>query len=147
MSKIRKFPEYKLPIKLNIGCGNDNRKDYINIDNRDLGYNMVWDIRDGIPFPDNSVQTIFCSHLIEHLDNEESLDFLRECLRVVQKGSSVVIRAPLFNTIGAIFPGHKTFWSYEKVLVLTRLEEPLPKFKITENEILGEQLLFTLKKL
>lgn len=144
---MRKFPEYRNPIKLNIGCGDDNRKGYVNIDNRDLGFNMVWDIKDGIPFPDNSIEMIFCSHLIEHLNDEESIEFLQECLRVVKKGSIITIRVPVFSSVGAIFPGHKTFWNREKITALTKLDEPLPKFDVIENQVLEEQLLFSLKKI
>jgi len=143
---MNKFPQYKFPIKLNIGCGNDNRKDYINIDNRDLGFNMVWDIRDGIPFPDSSVESIFSSHLLEHLDDNESKNFLQECLRVVKKNGIVCIRVPHATSSGAIYWGHKTFWNEDKIESTLRLEESIGDFTIVENKLFDNQLLFTFKK-
>ena len=144
---MRKFPQYKLPIKLNIGCGNDNRNGYLNIDNRDLGFNMVWDITEGIPFPDNTVESIFCSHMLEHIDDEQAVDFLQECLRVVRVGGTVCIRVPLASSPGAIFWGHKTYWNVDKVEAMYKLEEPIGKYLLVENKEFQEQLLFTLKKL
>lgn len=144
---MRKFPKYKEPIQLNIGCGNDNKKGYINIDNRDLGYNMVWDIIEGIPFPDESVTNIYSSHFIEHLDDKESQDFIREGLRVLKKGGFLCIRCPHATTVGAILWGHKTFWNQDKIEALEKMDEPVGKFIIVENKEWEGQLLFTLKKI
>jgi predicted SAM-dependent methyltransferase len=144
---MRKFPEYKKPYYLNIGSGNDNKKDYINIDNRDLGDNMVWDVNDGLPFPDNSVEHVFSSHFIEHLDDRESINFLREIIRVLKPKGLAVIYAPYATTTGAIMWGHKTFWNTEKIDSIYKLEESLGSFVLIENREQEGQLLFSLQKI
>lgn len=143
---MKRFPKYKEPIKLNIGSGNKPEKGFINIDNRDLGDNMVWDVRGGLPFPDESVELITSSHFLEHLNDADSIEFLGECLRVLKRGKHVSIRMPHITHVGAFFPGHLSFWHEQRVAALQRLEHPLPPFTIIENERAGGELIFTFEK-
>ena len=144
---MRKFPKYEYPIKLNIGCGKDDRKGFINIDFRDLGFNMIWDIRGGIPFPDGSVDEIFASHFVEHLDDEECQDFFVDAMRVLKPhGGLLVVRCPHFQSVGAFYMGHKSFWNTARVEALTRFDKDLGLFVITENKIDREELHFTIRK-
>ena len=143
---MRRFPKYKEPIQLNIGSGNDFRKDYVNIDNRDVNGNMVWDVRDGLPFPDGSVSYIFSSHFIEHLDEDAATDFISEMLRVIKPGGLIDVWCPHASTKGAVFPGHKTFWHEDKVEAYSRSEVPLPPFEILKTEEVQGQLHFIFKK-
>ena len=41
------------------------------------------DVRRGLPFPDNSVDVVYSSHMIEHLFRDEAAAFLREVRRVL----------------------------------------------------------------
>ena len=44
----------------------------------------VVDLADGLPFlPDSSVEGIFTSHTLEHLDRKQGLFLLKECFRVL----------------------------------------------------------------
>lgn len=48
-----------------------------------------------IPFPDNSVDRIYTSHVLEHFSYPSPmLDFLRECKRILKKGGSLSIAVP-----------------------------------------------------
>lgn len=143
---MRRFPKYKSPIRLNIGSGSNPGKGCINIDNRDLGDNMVWDINEGLPFPDDSVDGIFASHVIEHLTDNDSLEFLRECLRVLIQGHQVKIVCPHVLSPWAFYPGHLSFWNEHRVDAIQRLEHPLPDFALIENRKEENELLFTLVK-
>lgn len=143
---MTRFPKYKEPIMLNIGCGKTKLSGFINIDNRDLGDNMVWDITSGIPFPDNSVDKIVTSHFIEHLTDEQSEEFLREAIRVLKPKGQIINIAPLAGTSGSYFFGHKTFWNGQKVESLVRLDNPIGKFIIIENAETKTELLFKLQK-
>jgi predicted SAM-dependent methyltransferase len=61
----------KGPIKLNIGCGTDYKKGWINIDNNSDDniekLDLNWDLRNPLPFEDGSVDYIFNEHFFEHL--------------------------------------------------------------------------------
>ena len=55
---------------------------------------LSWDLRKGIPFPDNSLEKLYSSHLFEHLSYRESQKFLDECLRVLKPGGTFSICVP-----------------------------------------------------
>jgi len=90
--------------KLNIGSFTVmiSGDDWLNIDIIDLtnfakqrGYNFLrHDIRQGLPFDNNSISFINASHLIEHLTVEEGRKFLKECYRVLKRGGILRIGTP-----------------------------------------------------
>lgn len=55
---------------------------------------LYWDLRDGIPFEDGSVQRLYTSHLLEHLSFEEGQALLREALRVLEPGGTLSVCVP-----------------------------------------------------
>ena len=97
---------------LNVGCGGNRpvKEPWINIDNlhaifpdltrperknMDAEFNYLnADLRNGIPFENDSVEGILASHFLEHLDTQESLKFLRECLRVLKSGGILRLSVP-----------------------------------------------------
>ena len=57
----------KNDIKLNIGCGPNRKPSWVNIDLLpDVDVSL--DIREPMPFPDNSVTIVYSEHFFEHLD-------------------------------------------------------------------------------
>ncbi len=106
-------------LKLNIGCGLTVLSGWVNIDNSLSAWlakrlwlrrifaifyaipNTPWpkniyfyDIRKGLPFPDNSTEIIYSSHLLEHLYKQEALFFMKECYRVLVYGGVIRIIVP-----------------------------------------------------
>ena len=86
-------------VKINLGCGKDIKKGYINIDSfpykgvdriMDLS-SFQWDIRD------KSVDRIYTSHLIEHVFDQKQ--FLNECHRILKVGGILFIKAPHVSSI------------------------------------------------
>lgn len=69
-------------IFLNIGCGDRRLPGFINID-LEPGGDLQWDVTQGLPYPDGSVQGISCAHLLEHLPRPQAIALLRECRRVL----------------------------------------------------------------
>jgi len=47
-----------------------------------------------IPLPDNSVSSLYSSHMIEHLSREDAQTFLKEAKRVLKKGGLLRIAIP-----------------------------------------------------
>ena len=63
---LPKNPDGK--VYLNLGCGSSTSSEFINIDAVPLGRtHYLSDVRDLSRFPDNSVDLIYASHVIEHL--------------------------------------------------------------------------------
>lgn len=97
--------------KLNIGCGNDIRTDYINIDIADIpGVDIVCDINNALPFENNSFDFIICNDILEHVDLEK---VLKEIHRVLVNDGIVQIRVPHFTSSNNyIDPTHKRIFSF-----------------------------------
>ncbi len=153
---LRRFPEIKKKrfkeLKVNLGCGSLIEKDSIGIDVRDCGQDILWDVRDGLPFPDGSVDVVCSSHFLEHLDNEEGIDLFKEILRVLKPGGTTEHILPHQKDPTAYYFGHKSFWNEEKVGTFSRVGG-LEGFKVIlnmtiERDIGGSkyELAFKLKK-
>ena len=83
-----------MALKLNLGCGKDIRKGWVNIDRfPGEGVDMVLDLEASkLPFPDDSVEEVLASHILEHLLRWE--DLLLEIRRVLRPGGKLTIRVP-----------------------------------------------------
>lgn len=58
------------------------------------GSDIYWDLRKGIPFPDESVNRLYSCHFFEHLTYREGQVFLKECMRVLKSGGEFSICVP-----------------------------------------------------
>tara|TARA_Y100000034_G_C6688615_1_gene303088 strand:+ start:30 stop:494 length:465 start_codon:yes stop_codon:yes gene_type:complete len=84
-------------MRLNLGCGDDIRKDYINVDL----YNKKADKKINLskipyPFKDNSVDQILALNILEHLDDPYNI--LLEWNRICKKGAKIIIQVPHFTS-------------------------------------------------
>jgi SAM-dependent methyltransferase len=89
------IPSVELPLlKLDIGCGKTKEDGWIGVDQIDFGQKYVLDVRDGLPFEDNSVDEIKSSHFVEHLTGEERIPFFNELYRVMKPKTNALIVTP-----------------------------------------------------
>ena len=81
------------PIRLNLGCGEDRREGYINVDayvpTADLQMN-IFDLQ----MDDGVVDEIFSSHMLEHLGKYEVPKVLTEWHRVLKPGGVLRLNLP-----------------------------------------------------
>lgn len=85
--------------KINIGCGDDIREGWINLDyhNR-YGANYIWDLRNlPLPFKDGEFDYVFCSHVLEDFVNV--IPLLDELVRITKKGGKIELEVP-YHTCG-----------------------------------------------
>lgn len=81
--------------KLNIGCGRDYRKGFINIDAREgIGADIVHDINKPFPFKTGTIDEIVAQDVIEHLTVEQQKPVLAELSRILSGKGKVQIRIP-----------------------------------------------------
>ena len=99
-------------IYLNLGCGNDIRPGWYNID---LPANDLADINLNLedaklPFDDNTVQFIECSHVLEHVNNY--IPLMQEIYRVLEPNGILHVCVPEFPCSAAIAdPTHVRFFT------------------------------------
>ncbi len=111
----------KKPVCVNLGCGPTGVNGWINYDWGMLpllgkfefvlkllvrmgllsnNYLVKWpkfklvDVRKGLPLDNNSVDYIYCSHVLEHFEKWETEKILRECRRVLNKTGVMRIVLP-----------------------------------------------------
>lgn len=92
---LEKYPGKRC---LNVGCGTDYKKGWINLDNNSDNnidkLDLNWDLRNPLPFEDNSIDYIFNEHLIEHLTVEEGQVAIKDMMRVLKPGGVMRIATP-----------------------------------------------------
>jgi ubiquinone/menaquinone biosynthesis C-methylase UbiE len=101
-------------VKLNLGCGNSTPEGWINVDNAlgaklakipffkslndklklfDLDWSkkiFIHNLQKRFPWKDNSVDVIYCSHVLEHFTLKDGIIFLKECKRILNKQNGVI---------------------------------------------------------
>jgi len=79
--------------KLNIGCGNRKREGWVNLDIDPLcNPDIVRDVDKGLPFDDNSFDEVYCSHVLEHV--QDAYFLMKEMHRICVNGSKIKIIVP-----------------------------------------------------
>jgi len=81
-------------IYLEIGAGSRKGKnEWITVD-LSTNCDIYWDLKRGLPFPDESIHKIYSSHVFEHFTFKEGQKLLDECLRVMVPGCTFSICVP-----------------------------------------------------
>lgn len=80
--------------RIQIGGGNHILTGFVNIDIVPPA-DIVWDVREGIPVPDNACDFLFTEHFLEHIDYPQSVKkVVADFFRIVKAGGQVVIGVP-----------------------------------------------------
>jgi predicted SAM-dependent methyltransferase len=91
-------------VRLHLGCGPVDQKGFINIDA--IGFSHVHHLSPVHPLPmfrDESVDLIYVSHCLEHLDIEEVSRALKEWARVLKPGGMLRIAVPDLESILRVY--------------------------------------------
>jgi len=81
-------------MKLNLGCGGDYKKGYLNVDAFDTTVADKIMSAFNLDLKDNSFDEVFMSQIIEHLGIVGSIFSLSECFRVLKPGGQLIIETP-----------------------------------------------------
>lgn len=99
-------------LNLELGCGDSDHwktdKEYVRIDCKDFGQDIVWDLEKGIPLPDNSCKYIYASHIMEHIN--DFIGLMNECHRVLEKDGELLIIVPSVDHDRAFIPSHVRYF-------------------------------------
>ncbi|MBU2633718.1 MAG: class I SAM-dependent methyltransferase [Nanoarchaeota archaeon] len=124
--------------KLNIGCGRDVLKDYINLDIVKLpGVDIVHNLNKyPYPFKDNEFDKIYCNHVLEHV--EDLIKIMGELKRISKPNAIIKIKGPHFSCgVNYRDPTHKRTFSYFTFNYFNNsfIEYDLPQFKVIERKL------------
>lgn len=125
MDKESKKEETTRVQKLNLGCGEDIRRGYINID-KDSCEEDVYkhNLEKGIPFKANTVSHIIAKDVLEHIKNLEKL--IDEIYRVCIDEAHIFVQVPYYRSDNAFAFEHKHFSRKKTIEKLF----PPPRFHI-----------------
>ena len=105
-------------MKVDIGGGLNPYPGYFTIDTRHTS-DLVADLNDGIPLPDNSVGVLNASHILEHLHDKHKI--MSEIHRVLAHGGWAFIEVPSTDGRGAFQdPTHVSYWNENCFLYYTQ---------------------------
>lgn len=89
---------------LNLGCGARFNTEWDNVNFNMTGPNVIaWDLKKGIPFPKNSFNVVYHSHLLEHFTKTSAREFLMECRRVLRPEGIIRVVVPDLESIARTY--------------------------------------------
>ena len=100
---------------LDLGCGDNKVEGAVGLDNISLPeVDIVHDLLH-FPYPikDNSFDTIYLRHVIEHFNIDKINNIMNECYRILKKDGQLFINVPHVFSIAAFTdPTHKQFFTF-----------------------------------
>ena len=92
-SPYARLYRYKGAVKIGHAMGVISDERYQRLKN--LGADLIcWDLRKGIPYPDNTFDVVYHSHFLEHLERKAASEFLGECRRVIRRSGILRVVVP-----------------------------------------------------
>lgn len=106
------------PRRLNLGCGNDIRPEYMNVDICDLpGVDKVISVDPfypHLPFADEEFDEIIAFHVLEHMSNKPMV--IEEIWRIASHNARIKIKLPDRNHSDAFLdPTHFSYWEVDTI--------------------------------
>ena len=96
---------------VHLGCGPKYLEGFVNVDANLFNKIDLWlDVRNGLPFPSNSVDSIYSTHMFEHLYPDELNRLLRECLRVLKPRGGIRLIVPNLESAIQAYSQRQNEW-------------------------------------
>ena len=109
-----------IEFKIDIGCKNKTKQGCLGIDILDFGQEILWDINNGIPFPDSSVEYVYMSHFLEHIEDRYIASLFIDIYRVCIDGAVVDTKTPHRKNIESYYLGHVSWWDEDRIKGIVR---------------------------
>jgi predicted SAM-dependent methyltransferase len=118
---------------VNLGCGPTPLEGWVNVDlARSEHVDVIWDLRRGLPFADESCALIFSEHVIEHLAREDAEALLNECHRVLEPGGVLRLSTPDAERFLRSYAGDREFLHHPEFP--EPIETPLDRINMMMRE-------------
>jgi predicted SAM-dependent methyltransferase len=96
---------------LHLGCGTKYLPGFLNIDGNLFNKIDVWlDVRNGLPFKSDSVDSIYSTHMFEHFYQDELMRLLQECARVLKSGGGIRLVVPSLESAITAYTQQRVNW-------------------------------------
>lgn len=100
-------------MKLNLGCGEDRREGYVNVDACDIPTaDQVWNLKK-MPWPwkNNSIDEIVAYNILEHLGNDNRESVMKELWRICKNDAIIRIHVPHWKWFTMAQSQHTAFFN------------------------------------
>ncbi|MCX6291577.1 MAG: methyltransferase domain-containing protein [Bacteroidetes bacterium] len=121
---------------INLGCGPDVIKGFINIDfffepSVDYGADLRYPLR----IDDNCIDGIFCEHTMEHLTYAMNDQVLNDCYRIMKPGAAIRIIVPDVSIFAEnyVAKNHAWFKKWEELMMINSTDPVRAKRRIATN--------------
>lgn len=89
---------------LNFGCGGTFHPDWINLDTSPAAPEVIaYDLGRRFPFPDESFDAVYGSHVLEHFEPDIAKNLLNDCLRILKPGGVIRMVVPDLESITRLY--------------------------------------------
>jgi len=127
-----------------VGCGRNKKKGFYGIDKFYFpGVDKVCDIDKGLKLENNSVDEVYTSHFLEHVDNFEFV--FQEILRVCKPNAKIIVEVPYFSGRSAFFEFHKRFFRHSSFQTFEDRKDSMISGQKTYIKITKRKLIFLRK--
>lgn len=112
LSKLTEMPaNISKPLSIDLGCGFCKPEGFVGVDIYPWSEeDIIADLSEKFPFPDNSVDEVRAHDIIEHLPDR--IHTMNEIWRICKHGAAIDIRVPSTDGRGAFQdPTHVSFWN------------------------------------
>lgn len=130
-------------MKIEIGGGTQFNEGYENLDPVHGIGNFKRHIQSGIPVPDNSVDMVRASHVLEHIPaGHERISAFNEVWRVLKSGGTFYVIVPMATGTWHAFadPTHVSFWVPQSFHYFDGRIKPNADYGIRPWQMLDEDL-------
>lgn len=104
MSVARQRSRVARPNYLNLGCGARLHPDWVNVDVAPQHSSVIrHDLSQPIPFPADTFDVVYHSHLLEHLPRRNAQAFMQDCWRVLKRGGVLRVVVPNLEQIAQLY--------------------------------------------
>jgi len=86
-------------IKLNLGCGQDIKDGYINIDTCPFNNKVVIDDIKNLSFAPNSIDEIYAKDILEHLSLSDAIQSIKNWSNICKPGAKLFIQTTCIDTM------------------------------------------------
>lgn len=126
-------------IFIDIGCGLAPEPGYIGFDIKRTSKASIIGLLPHLPFQNNSVDGFRARHVLEHFFSEDIFKILLETARCLKPGGEFLIIVPHGTNPLASQLDHKSYWSYNSPLTITKdglHDEWLGEFELEYRKLL-----------